>query len=449
MHVEFNNTTLLYGLFNQYVFSEAKMNIDYLKMYYKQKGLFGNNTLITRLIGLINDYTYTDLTESRFQLTLQQDGRTLDESNMIYASILKFQGYEKDQAKVFIENLKDVCYTAWIEYCQKKHAADPVKYLEDLKTFNYKSNYSDTLVAKSFDELDLTDLVNRYSAEGYKSRYKFINDSFTCGGYIPGQIVIISAAPSTGKSLFLQSEAVNFIQQGKRVHLLTLGDLNELDVSIRMMCQISGKSQRQIESDILGNYELYKGVLKQGLSITVVPSGSVTPREYVDWMLSRIDEYDVLMIDYDSNFKRDETKSMYDLGGEAYDALTELTRLGKLVFVASQPKQSYFGEEYIPYEGIGESSRKIHIADMIITIGRRWEAGMPMGIMNIAKNRRGEKAEAYWIRTNEGLFYCASDVLYAKYRSNKTQKKLFSHAELQTMDILDSSIADALEETIS
>jgi hypothetical protein len=152
-----------------------------------------------------------------------------------------------------------------------------------------------------------------------------------------------------------------------------------------MICQLSGKSQRAVESDIIGNFELYKDKFQDLLTLTVVPSATVTSRSYVDWIKQRIDEYDVLFIDYDSNFLQDENYSMYERGGEIYDAMTELTRLGKLVFIASQPKQSYFSEEFLPYDAVGESSRKVHIADMIITIGRRWEAGMRMGVFNIAK----------------------------------------------------------------
>lgn len=449
--MEFTNTSLLYGLFNQYVFSEAKMNLDHLRMYYKDKGIYNNNTLVTKLIDLIDKYNYLDLTESRFMLTLQQDGRSVDEAKMIFKKIHDYQCYNKDQAGVFTENLRALCYKAYTDRCQKLYGENPVRYVTELQNFKYKSNYSDTLIAKSFKELDITDLVNRYSAEGYKSRYKFINDSYNCGGYIPGQLVLICGAPSVGKSLFMQSEAVNFIQQGKRVHYLTMGDMSELDMAIRMMCQISHKPQRVIESDILGNYELYKDQFKDYLTLTVVPSGAVSAREYVDWMKQRADEYDVLYVDYYSNFGQDENKSMYLNGGDIGDSLTELTRMGKLVFMGVQPKQSYFGEEFLPYDAVGESSRLVHIADMIITFGRNWNSGMRLGKANIAKNRRGN-AEAQtvfnWIGTNEGLFYIASDALYARFRSNKTNRRLYSYNELSTLDIVDESIAEALPSTL-
>lgn len=449
--MEFTNTTLLYGLFNQYVFSEAKMNMKYIEMYYKDRYIYNNNTLVTRLLGLLKDYKYTDLTESRFMLTLQQDGKTADECTMIYERIKEYQMYTKEQAKVFTDNLRSICYSAYVDRTHKLYGDNPVEYVNKLKEFDYKSNYSDTLVAKSFGDLDITDLVNRYSAEGYKSRYKFINESYNCGGYIPGQLVLVCAAPSVGKSLFMQSEAVNFIQQGKRVHYLTMGDMNELDMAIRMMCQLSHKSQRAIESDILGNYELYKTQFSDYLTLTVVPSGSVSAREYVDWMKQRLSEFDVIFIDYYSNFGQDENKSMYTNGGDIGDSLTELVRDGKLVFMAVQPKQSYFGEEFLPYDAVGESSRLVHIADMIITIGRNWNSGMRMGIMNIAKNRRGNPdavTQANWIGTNEGLFYNCSDALYAKYRSNKSRRRLFSYNELVSMDIIDETISAALPSTL-
>jgi KaiC/GvpD/RAD55 family RecA-like ATPase len=421
-------------------------------MYYKGRRETKDNTLIKSLLDLVENYNYNDLTEPRFMLTLQQDGRTVEEATMIYKKIYQCQSYDRSQAGVFIENLKKICYSAYVSKIHDLYQNDPVTYVSKLKEFDYRSNYSDTLIAKTFSQLDITDLVNRYSAEGYRSRYEFINQSYNCGGYIPAQLVLVCGAPGVGKSLFLQSEAVNFIQQGKRVHYLVMGDLNELDLAIRMMCQLSNKPQAAIESDILGNFDLYKEKFSEYLSMTIVPSGVVSSREYVDWMKQRVNEYDVLMIDYYSNFKQNEDRSMYLNGGDICDSLTELTREGKLVFMAVQPKQAYFGEEFLPYEALGESSRLVHVADMIVTIGRRWEAGMRMGRMNIAKNRRGKPdavTEANWIGTNEGLFYICSDALYARYRSDSRHRKLYSYNELRTQDILDEGINSIMSPTLA
>lgn len=245
-----------------------------------------------------------------------------------------------------------------------------------------------------------------------------------------------------GKSLFLQSEATNFIKIGKRVHMLVMGDLNEIDLVTRMLCQITSTSQREIESDIVGYFNLNKDKFKDYLSITVVPSSTVTAEEYVDWMIQRADDYDVLMIDYDSNFLQDESYSMYERGGTIYDQLTKLSRLGKLVMVASQPKQSYWSEEFLPYDAVAESSRKVHIADMILTIGRRWSSKQPMGYFNIAKLRRGIEdcvRKQPYIRSNSGLFYCCSDILYQKFAYQNTTAR-YSYSELQSLDALSESL---------
>jgi KaiC/GvpD/RAD55 family RecA-like ATPase len=444
--LEFNKLTLIYGLFNQYVFSEAKMNFRYLKMYFTQDPMSRSNSLIHRLLLLIEKYNFTDITEATLISTLQEDGKSDEEIRSILNKIVEYKRYTKEQAVIFRDNLRKLCYSAYIQDVKNRNEYDVVNYVESIKKFDYRSNYSDTLMAKSFSQLDITDLVDRYSTEGYKSRYDFINKSFAPGGYIPGQIVQVVAAPAVGKSLFLMGEAVNFIEQGRRVHYLTLGDLNELDIAIRMICMISKTPKRIVESDILGYYNIYKSKFEDLLSITVVPSGYVRVTEYVDWIKSRADEYDILMVDYDSNFRSDPSLNMYDQGGDTYDALSQLSRMGKLVFVASQPKLAYFRAEKLPMEAAGESSRKQHISDMIITIGKNQESSMRMGYMCIVKSRRGDTAEQPWIGTNEGLFYPCSKMLYAKYRTSSSQYHLYSYDELVGMDILDSMIDDLIND---
>ena len=438
--IEFNKTTLLYGLFNQYVFDEAKMNVKLLKEYYNNDLITKDNTLIKKLVNIIDKYRFNDITEALFYSILDEDGKSEDEIKSIISKIKEYKEYTKDQAGVFKKTLKHLCYKAYAGKIKRTANDDIVTYVESFKEFEYKSNYSDTLVIKKFNELDITGLIDYYSGEGYKSQFKFINESFTCGGYIPGQLVMVVAAPSVGKSLFLQGEAVNFIKQGKRVHYLAMGDLNELDIVNRITCMIARKPQRQIESDLATYFEMYKHVVGDLLGITPVPSGVVKPTEYVKFMFEgKLDEYDILMVDYDSNFAKDSNLSMYDQYGEAYDLLTQLTRKGKLVFVACQPTKASYNNDILSMDSIGESSRKIHIADVIITISRNWESGMPIGKFNIAKSRRG--CTGYnpvqpWIRTNEGLFFACSDDFYLKYMTDKRLHNLFSYNDLEIQDIL-------------
>lgn len=446
--MEFSNTTLLYGLFNQYVFSEAKMNIHYVKLYYKQKYGYGINSLITRLINLIEEYNYLDLTESRFLLTFQSDGKTLEESQAIYDKIKEFRSYNREQSSVFIDNLRSICGTAFRKDVEFRYGEDSARYLEEIKKYSYKSNYSQDFVMKNFADLDITDLINRVTVGGAKSRYKAINDSFDCGQYPGGILVVVAGAPSTGKSLFLQGEIVNFILQGKRVHYLVMGDLSELNVAQRLISQATKKSHKKISSDILGQYETHKGLFKRNLTITVLPSGKITAREYVDAIMEHIDEFDIFVVDYDSNFAGNEIEeSLYDKGGITYDAMTEITREGKLVMIASQVNKESVSKEKINMGGLAESSRKMQITDYMITIGRNDKASIPMGVINIAKNRHGEQGEFYWVRTSDGLFYVPSEGLYRKLLQGSS-KYIYTYDEYANMDTINVSTEEEYKSTL-
>lgn len=438
--MKFNKITLLYGLFNEFVFQEAKMMVEHLKGYYYYDGDTKENNLVKRLIYIIENYKFTDITEATFISTLVEDGKSDGEIQDIIQKIKEYKLFTKDQATIFRNELKRLCYTYHQNKVEKLYGDDIVKYVEELKKFEYKSNYSDTLIVKNFNQLEITDLISNYS-DSYKSRYKFINDSYTCGGYINGQIIMVVGAPATGKSLFLQGEAVNFIEQGKRCYYLALGDLGEADLVSRMICMISRQPKYKVENDIGTFFEMYRHKFSDLLGITIVPSGYIKPTDFVNWMLGRIEEYDILFIDYDSNFAKDPNLSMYDQYGDIYDMFTQLTRKQKLVFVACQPKISYWNEELLPLDAAGESARKQHITDMVITIGRNPESSIPMGKLYIAKNRRGEQyITQHYIRTNEGLFYPCSKGFYTKYRSNKKVEGYFSYSELEGLDILDEQM---------
>jgi hypothetical protein len=118
-------------------------------------------------------------------------------------------------------------------------------------------------------------------------------------------------------------------------------------------------------------------------------------------MLSSPDDYDMYVVDYDTNIATG-SDSMYESGGELYDLLTSLAFSGKLVFVASQPKIGFYGHEKIPMEGLAESSRKQQIIDLQITIGRAPGSGTHCGYVGVVKNRRGSEGiyEPYIMSTS-------------------------------------------------
>lgn len=273
------------------------------------------------------------------------------------------------------------------------------------------------------------------------------NYTIACGA--PGSGVVVH---NCGKSLFVEQEAVNFAKQGKKVHMMVLGDLHEIDIAIRLTCMALNKRKREVESDILTYFEKAKSVINDNICITCVPAGIVSGREYVDWMLTDGKEFDVLIADYDANFRKDYSNSMYDEYGQLYDSFTELTDAGKLLFVCTQPKIGYWGNEVIELEGFGESSRKQQICDMGITIGRRSSSPNRIGKMKIVKGRKCDVgAVANWIGTTEGLFYECDDVMYSIAIAN-TQKFYKTYAQLASEDengVLNSLFSMTADKDIS
>ena len=130
--------------------------------------------------------------------------------------------------------------------------------------------------------------------------------------------------------------------------------------------------------------------------------------------------YDVIIVDYDGNLKQP-ADSMYESGGIIYDQAKNLAQVNhSVVFMASQPKQSFWRNELIPIEACAESSKKQMVIDMLITIGR--PEGVNTGIRKIyvPKNRRGKENEIFHAKLNgeTGFMY---EIFQDEYDALKKQ----------------------------
>jgi len=436
--INFTKSNFIFSLFNEYVYNEARLNLEWVTRYLKSD-FDESNQMYNTLLDIIKTIEYNNLTEAHIEVSLSKLGYSDDEVISIKDKIRSYRGYNLNQSKPLLDQLRHVCYKAYCDRAKYLSNGDEESFVKLCAKFVYRSNDSSALTPVTFDSYNISDLLKIYAKSGLHSRYKFINDSYSMSNSYPaGQIVQVVAAPSTGKSLFLQGEAINFMEQGNSVHYLAMGDLNPLDFIIRMICIRYRIPKREVESNVVAYYNRYKDDFSQLLKITIVPSGVISSGEYVRFVKNTLEDTQVLMIDYDSNFKVSSNLMMYEQGGEVYNDLTELSDLGKLVFIASQPKSAFFRSESIPADSSGESSRKYHISDMVITIGRKPGVNFPMGMFNIGKSRRGEEVyDVPYIRTVEGLFYPCSNFLYAKM----AQEKYFSpktYAMLEGEDLVES-----------
>lgn len=235
---------------------------------------------------------------------------------------------------------------------------------------------------------------------------------------------------NTGKTLFMMGEALTMAANGARCHYLAMGDMKPRDFVVRMGAIFSGLSFSETVTNLGPIYNSLRQTVGDRLGITVVPSAKITAEQYIEYIKEK--NYDILFIDYDSNFLSKAEDNMYSEYGKIYDQLTELTQLGKLVFVAAQPKISSWNLDTIQLDMVGESARKIHTVDILLTAGKA-QTPNHLGIFKICKNRRGEEGvEMPYIRLGNGRFKFIPRGMYSSL-IQYTEKHNYTEAEIDQM----------------
>lgn len=439
---------VIYSLFNSVIYKEYKLNSTYFGYYIYQNMFLNENSLCKKLLSIIDSSDYENITDDSILLALIQDGKTTDEATDILKRINSAKLFNKDDIARYKKHFKDCCCKGYMEKYRFLYD-DPSEWMNVMQDFNYLSDHSDKLWYKVFSELDFDSLNQELNQKGVKSTFDFINNSYPTGQYPLGQIVAVCAAPSTGKSLFLQQEAVTMCQQGVNVHYIALGDLTEARIAVRMVALALNVPLAEVTRNLNFYSDKVAQMFRDHLRITVVPSSEIHIDEYIEFALGYLKDCDVLMIDYDANFAPD-TDQMYTQGRTVYDKLTKISQTNKLVFIATQPKQCYYKEEHMPMDAPGESSGKMQVVDMLINIGRNPNSKVRMGYFEVPKNRNGEpNASEPWIACNDGSFFICDEMLYMKYYHEQNKKMSFSRKELEMeMEISQLDKVDMMTATL-
>jgi hypothetical protein len=193
------------------------MNIGTIKSYYKKDPFTANNTLVHKLLGIIEHNEFKSITESTFRLALEEDGKQETEIQSILKSVIECKMYTRDQVAPFRSIVKKMCYQSVLADCKYDSGDDPEAFIEGIKNYEYKSNYDDVMVIKSFGDIDITDIYKDMISGKIESRYKTINQSYPLKAFPLNQLIMVVGAPGTGKSFYLMSEAEHFIKAGKRL----------------------------------------------------------------------------------------------------------------------------------------------------------------------------------------------------------------------------------------
>ena len=148
MKLNSNNLTkqsLVYSMFNQYVFSEVKNNIGLIERYYLTDPNTMTNSLIKELLNAIKQYDLESIDEPLFKSILANQGKTDSEISLIMDEIVKYKLYDTNQIDPIRKHIRNIGNQSITSIAALKYPDDPEKYNEYIRTHEYKQDLSNII----------------------------------------------------------------------------------------------------------------------------------------------------------------------------------------------------------------------------------------------------------------------------------------------------------------
>lgn len=260
-----------------------------------------------------------------------------------------------------------------------------------------------------------------------KSFVEPINNALMFKGYKPGDVVCVVAAPGSGKTMYMVNEGANAAMQDFNVLHLFLGDMSEYDGFIRYASKYTQIPQDKIvgmtvdeQCDLIRKFNIQSYF--SHIVVSSYAAGEITVDEMIQEVYRLQSEnhmhFDLINVDYADNLVP-EDDSMYTSGGKIYNKLSYLAFTNRsVVIVGSQPKQEYWESEIIPKNGAAESSKKQHVIDLMLTLGKVNKTAT-IGSIFLAKVRRGQEGKIIRFKTHfeRASFDIISEKEYSEERS--------------------------------
>lgn len=429
------NIELAYALTNQYLFQEAKNNISDLSYYFSINPSTSSNSLIEQIVCAVRDYDLAAMDLPLFQSIIAKSGKTEAEGRKILDDIRRWKSYSKEQIEPARKYLQDVVASVVIQKANRMYQDHPSDYLKYLKNVTFKTTDLDTFSPKKFSEFDINSIIAESNESAIETPFEWLNQSFAPFNGMPkSQMCLVCAPPGVGKSLFSMQLAGHMAIGGHKVLYIALGDLSEKDFLTRIGAITLGMPFSSTYSNLGTVYNTLRQLMGDNLEISISPAGVVSAEDIVDYVENSEKDYEVIIVDYDSNVKgASDGDSMYQSYGKIYETLNRLVLGGKLLFICTQPKITAWDKQVIDLQDVGESSRKQHTADCIIGIARETNSPNHLHTIKISKSRRGEVgAKVYTIRLNNGRFIEIPKPLYDQLKLVQ-EKKNYTDTDINAM----------------
>lgn len=268
------------------------------------------------------------------------------------------------------------------------------------------------------DNIDnCVDIYSSKNKEGIKFFDERISDTLSSKAFDYGTINVITAPPGNGKTMLIMNQGIYVAGTGKHTLHLAIGDLTRKQVIIRLLAiitktpmqQISMLSPEQFKLFIVKARQKFPTVFEHFHCKCILPN-SVNGIELLKLIRKEQDRlgihFDQVAIDYDGNIETSistnrknidkDNKSMYYEGADIYNLFAQFAKENEtVVWMLSQPKIQFWGNEKIPLEGLNDSSKKQHIVDFIMSLGKKIP-DEPKVTFFISKNRHGENNKTFF-----------------------------------------------------
>lgn len=435
-----NNESLLLSFFNQYLFNEAKQNIEHIEYFYQTTPSTSGNPFIKELIDSIKNYNLDAIGEPLFRSILARGGKTQQEADQLMQEIIKWKQFNREEIAPAAKDMRDVISTAIIRKASARFGNSSTDFLKYLKNVNVSTGDNEMFSSTSFDKIDINSIIADSKDSCVATNVDLINRAYaSCGYKIPmSQLVVIAATPGSGKTLFAMNLALWFASIGKKTLYTSLADMNLRDFvtrlgSIAFNCSFAESFQNTKEI-----YENLTKITGSNLEISINSAGTVTADQIVEKAMN--ENFEIVFVDYDGVLKTGDGKSadesMYNAFGDVYNKLTALSVNGKkLVFICSQLKvTSNQGGNLISLSDLAESSKKSQIVDAVLGISKISGPDCPHQLFDIrfTKCRRGRVGTHGTFIRNQARFIEIPRGL-AEQLKMETEDREYTDQQIQAM----------------
>lgn len=314
-------------------------------------------------------------------------------------------------------NLKDYFFAK--AFTEDNYDREKLEELYDvLAKLSHLEIDDDVVEDVTIDNIDeCVDIYNSKNKEGIKFFDERISDTLSSNAFDYGTINVITAPPGNGKTAIILNQGVYAASQGRHVLHLAIGDLTRRQLIIRLLAIITHQSMQsismlspnQFKDFLIKTKEKYSIIFEHLHCKTILPN-TMTGLELIKLIEKEQDKlgitFEQVAIDYDGNVETaisstskivdKNSKSMYYEGADIYNAFAAFAKRNQtVVWMLSQPKIQYWSVDKIPLEGLNDSSKKQHIVDFIISLGKKIP-DEPKVTLFISKNRHGECNKTFY-----------------------------------------------------